>query len=628
MNIEQVNPDPAELSQALSPLQDSEAILVCRSFTGDFQHEVGFEVARCFAIFGFSPLDQLDGPSSETAVVQHDASGIMLTISWPAVAIGIGNEAGPRQMLDDLARVLDAMGWVDFDVYSQTAPEAFFKDLVTSIPASLSHLTPRLCDVPVDEAEFSALADLAQAANSDGGIDGGVDFAAFRDSVDRAQAAIERSGTTDHGRSPSPSSHAEMGMGVAAPVAGNFVPDTKRNLDADTDDLPVAQPIESLDASASTVAPSPSPVATPPVAARRVFTVAGESPVRDDPTPQSPVPDAASSSVATQEAEVVSAPAVDVSPSPGAAVVPAMVDCSEAGGVKGETISAETAKVNAAAVPAVSSLQCAPQFSDAGAAACLTTTSMPCEPLALGHSLVVVCSPDRRWSHDELVALAEGRDIVIWAWQDGVPKRETPYQPVYWDLLAEHVDGSAALMAALWPSAQHDHLALSLLFSLVQRDDSPSMGRLFELATACDGDAALSRLLAGDELPRHLVDALVLQRQLGLLGPAWWRAVNTLWPLVASRDEKQPLSFTQLVRDSQKFLVVMRLDSLDQGTPFEYLVAAAVRWVQRLAASGRCRPAVVAEDVTLAPESKQAMSVLLSDPAAISALRDALARMG
>lgn len=632
---EKVLIDPASLREILGVLPDSEAILVCRTLRDDlFPHESSEEVLRCFMTFGFSPMGE--SFSADTTTVQHDSTGIVLTCEHPSVSIDLGGDV--RELIPDLARVLDAMGWVEFDVYSSTNPQAFFNDLtgISGIPAALDHLTPRLQEVPDLDGDSADLAGFAQVVAQQAGSHGDRDssLTGFMDALDQVEMQAQVDERSVGGRSPAltgvdsvaaapiGAGGTQVGMGVGVgvgsartPASGNFVPDS--------DELPLARPIVA-DAGVS-VADPVSPV-MPPAAAVAPGAMAGRP--RFGISTSSPVASASAVAATVSESAAVPAGSVAVTVPAGvpmaaaeapkvAEIVSPLAGPMGVGDSSGETISADVdVPVLTPPLP-LSGLGDEPVRLAAASVAPVEFV-FPTEPVALGDSLVVVCSPTSPRSDAEIEALADGREVVFLE----VTKSPTD-RHVQWDFLSEHDDGSQDLVAAFWPMASHDHLALSALFSLAKRgDDSPSVAKLLALAIQ-PGDVLIGHWVKY-QLSSYLGQLMARMNELHLLKPALWRAVDAFWPLVlAQASSQRSLSFGALVRERQRVLVVLRMDALDQGTAVEFLMAAAVRWVMRLAKSRRCVPNEVMVAEELAPDQQAALKMLLANPAALKAIIEA-----
>lgn len=538
--------DNTVLASLLEPLDDSEGILICKN---EIPYRDDDSTRRLFGTFQFTEIDGLDGGSH----YRYTNSGVVICHTGPSINVLIGGDV--PEAIPDLMRALDQLGWKHVDIYSRHG-EAFFNDIARHTPASVD-LNITLREVPIDLSDD--LADFARKANE-----------ASAEAFDDAEARFMNILRSDAGLPPSSISTAvetadaqpeqsRLGMGVAVGVAHNYVPDS--NIDEFTPMVPAPIPL-SDEQPATTVSISAAPK---PAQARPVISLATPSPVAQNHA------QAIVESVATH----------DIPNTTGASgpVGSTKSDHSHSVSVKPASGATEANPVQKRVLPSPAPMS-APHVRRNFETRSVSP-DFPTAPISLGDSLIVACLPERRYSDEELLQLANGRDIVIFepgaaTWSD---------HHVSWNLLAERP--GMDLVAALWPNEKQDHLAIHAMLTLAREQPTrQSLANLLALATQNISDELFSQF-AEAGIHTQLVDHLWMQHRLGLLDVSLWRMVVDLWSASTTTCARQ-IQFSGLADGSVKpLLVLVRVDAMDVGSAAEFLAAGAVRWAFRLANSQR-----------------------------------------
>lgn len=547
--------DKTVLASLLEPLEDSEGIFVC---TNEVPYRDDDSTKRLFGTFQFTEIDGLDGG----AHYRYTNSGVVICHTGPSINVLIGGEV--PEAIPDLMRALDQLGWKDVDIYSRHG-QAFFDDIARHTPASVD-LNITLREVPIDLSD--ALADFGRQA-----------VAASAESFETAEASFMQMIRSDAGLPPSststpleaPTSEAEannLGMGVAVGVAHNYVPD----IDIDEFAPMVPAPIPLVDE--QPMSGVPISAAPKPTQARPVISLATPSPVGLQPVPK-----------IQHLASVEPEPAQESHRTTGGSGLVGTTQSTSSISVKPVAAVTEETPAQKRALPSPTPMPAAHERRNLESRP--VSSDFPAEPISLGDSLVVACLPERRYSGEELQALADGRDIVILepgaaTWSDC---------HVSWNLLDEH--SGVDLLAALWPNEKQDHLAIHAMFTLARHQSVPhSLSNLLALATQDVSDELFVQF-AEAGIRTQLIDHLRMQHRLGLLDMSLWRMVVDLWSAAAMTCTRQ-IAFSALSdRQVKPLLVLVRLDAMDFGSAAEFVAAGALRWASRLANSQRAVASVV-----------------------------------
>lgn len=552
--------DQTVLASLLEPLEDSEGILIC-------VNEVPFRdedsTKRLFGAFQFFGIDGLNGGQH----YRYASSGVVISHTGPSVNLLIGGDV--TEAIPDLMRALDQMGWRNVDVYSPHG-QNFFDDLVKHMPASVQ-LDVSLRDIPT---ELNVdLRDLARQASAATVANDATDEANFMNML-RSESGIPPSPATASFAEPimqketvNPGMGMGVGVGVGVGVSHNFVPDTDP---ADFAPM-IPSPIPAAEEYAANTTLSASSLKSQSPQMRPVISLATASPVAvpHDMSKTKPVvmPANQASIIVSEQKAVV------VEPEP-----TRLIDEQLA-----TTIMQKSKVIVEKQAP------CPVPVSAPGVrhnfVSRLVFPIFPEAPITLGDSLVVVCLPERSYSDESLRVLAEDREIVIF--EPGAVKVSDRH--VRWDIINEQA--GVDLVAALWPQAKEDHLAIHALFDCVRDQSSPhSLSDLLALAIQ-DIDSVILPRLQAVGTDSQVMDYLRMQHRLGLLEVSLWRIVVDLWSVATLEPAQQSvarMSFVALAeRRVKPLLVLVRLDALDAGGGGEFLSDGALRWVSRLAISQR-----------------------------------------
>lgn len=157
-----INLSQEELHSALADMHNQEGVLICKGEQAAWDE---MAIGRAFSTFLFSPSpSDTDGSGLSFC---HDDTGTIVNYQGRVLTIECGSN-GLLDAMGDLLLVLNALGWVDIDVYSVHG-DAFFNDLAERIPARIANdINMELQEPPegvgADEmAAFSASVSAAQS---------------------------------------------------------------------------------------------------------------------------------------------------------------------------------------------------------------------------------------------------------------------------------------------------------------------------------------------------------------------------------------------------------------------------------------------------------------------------------
>lgn len=559
--------DHTVLASLLEPLEDSEGILVC---CNEFPFRDEDSTKRLFGTFQFTEVEGLDGGQH----YRYMDSGVVICHTGPSINILIGGEV--PEAVPDLMRAIDQLGWRTVDVYARHG-QAFFDDIARHMPASVD-LDIALQEVPVELSDD--LTDFAREAAAEGNVDYADVETNFMNML-RSESGLPSSPAPSLALAAVPAEQTEsvnVGMGMAVGVAHNYVPDAVLDDFAPT----IPMPIPSAEEQPAQAGPVASPAKPQAASVRPVISLATASPV-----------------VAPQGRHQAESAAIPAKPAP-TVVSEQQVNSTEPARSMDKQpaqtlrMAETTPEMRPPCPTPISGVR--HQFDSR-----ISPPEFPDEPISLGDSLVVVCLSERFCSEADLQELAAGRDVVIF--EPGAVKLSDRH--VSWNMIDE--PAGLDLVAALWPYAKEDHLAVHAMLTLARLQPAPhSLSGLLALAKQ-DIESEIFPQLAAAQIDPQVMEYLRMQHRLGLMSVALWRMVVDLCSAAELERLHQSIarvSFSALAaRQVKPLLVVVRLDALDSGSAAEFLAAGALRWVSRLANSRRAMMMPVPDELLSEAES-------------------------
>jgi hypothetical protein len=592
------------LASFLADIAENEGVLVCNDTLPPWDE---FAVSRAFSTFQFSPFAAGDGDGSGLNF-HHIDSGTTLCYHGAGLTVGVGGHI--VEAMDDLLRVLSELGWKNVVVYSING-EAFYSDLIRHMPATVD-IQLELKDIP-DDVEMSGLSELSRHAN-------------------QAQQQMQNA--------TAPVSLNDEFMSVFRQTEGiqsspSIASDNSVSLDTPTEENALisgsSSPRQTPPRTITLNSPSPVAVSIPVSPANPQeyphddLDLVIPKLVEEDISPLSQPAGRTSETISPSPAMGISVAVVPTVspppiPTPSVPVRDAVVAPSPASETVQNTVSDPVA-VSPAAPTKISSTMEQETLVHPSPATVITQTDV----YRFGAGIVVIDAP---WSR------VTAADIESLSMEGGVkkPRKIVFFEPgsldrserhVSWNPFDEIPDGrrgveiARSLVAALWPDYKAAHLFLAALLSMVKeegRKDDRSVGISDFLQAADAGVEANIRRLQnlGAVDPFYFKFASIIQKHIFSSSEPLGARMQTvdrileqivpdLWPslLYEAADSglegndayprNSTISFLALAKGDDSRVVVISLDSLDQGSVAEFLVKGLARWVACLAQSERVK---------------------------------------